>query len=308
MGAREDLGSDLAHAKAGSTPQTISAEVVDVTDAGVNLSMNGALLLDVPCPDTYRDRAAGDWVAVRPGVRPVVLWRLGPDPAAAEAERIQQAAEDALDDMQVVRAATWGTAAPSGSGWQQATTPWIRKTSSGKIELYFQLGSQSDTSPDAPAARPPKAVAVSPTDSGTWRNGHPDEYASSPTQGDWTGRGNRRGAWFYGSRIVDACQGKTVASMKVSFTRKRNAGANGKRPMHLYLHGHYSPPGGQLDLDDGPEYLLSLSVGGTGTATLPSSWRTKLANGTARGLAIYATGKTDYGSFTGGRITISFSA
>ncbi len=308
MGAREDLGVDLARAQAGSTPQTVSAEVVDTTDAGVNLNMNGALLLDVPCPDTYRDRAAGDWVAVRPGTRPVVLWRLGPDPAADETERIQAAAEAALDDMQVVRAATWGTAAPSGSGWQQATIPWIRKTSAGKIELYFQLGSQSDTSPSAPATRPPKTLTVSPTDSGTWRNSRPDEYASSPTQGDWTGRGNRRGAWFYGSRIVDACQGKTVASMKVSFTRKRGSGHNAKRPMHLYLHDHNSAPSGQLDLDDGPENLLSLSVGGTGTATLPSSWRTKLANGTARGLAIYANGSTDYASFTGGKITISFSA
>jgi hypothetical protein len=32
-------------------------------------------------------------------------------------------------------------------GWQQATVPFVRKNAEGKVELYFQLASQSDTSP-----------------------------------------------------------------------------------------------------------------------------------------------------------------
>lgn len=306
--AARALGEDLAIAK-GSTPTggTVSAQVVDVTDVGVNVDLGGALLLDVPCVDSYRNRTPGDWVALRPGARPVVMWRLGQDPGEVDEARVQTLAREVALDEQVVRSATWGTAAPSGTGWQTVQTLYLRKNSEGKVELYGQLAAQSDTSPDAPAERAPKPVTISPSSYGTWRGGRRDDYADYPTQGDWTGRGNRRGAWFYGSRIVDACAGKTVAKMTVKLTRRRGSGVNSKRPLHLYLHDHNSPPSGQLDLDDGPDELLSLSVGATGTATLPASWRNKLASGDARGLAIYASGSRDYMSVQGGSITITFS-
>lgn len=284
----------------------MSAEVVDVTDLGVNLSMGGALVLDVPCADSYRSRAAGDWVAVRPGARPVVVWRLGQDPGDADEATIRAVAKEVALDEQVVRAATWGTAAPSGSGWQQATVPFVRKTAEGQVELYFQLASQSDDSPSAPPGRVPKSVKVTANSSGSWRNGRRDEYRDYPFQGDYTGGGALRGGWFYGSKIADACAGKTVSKMTVSFSRRRGSGANARRPMRLYLHDHTSPPS-SLDLDEGPEELLSLSVGAQGTATIPAEWRTKLANGTRRGLAVYARGSRDYAAFSGGTITITFS-
>lgn len=302
------LGEDLARAlsSSGSRAGTVSAEVVDVTDAGVNVMMGGALVLDVPCADSYRGRKAGDWVAVRPGARPVVMWRLGADLGATDEATIKQLANEVALDVQVLRAATWGTAAPTGSGWQQVNTLYLRKNAEGKVELYGQLGSESETSPDAPAGRAPKPVTVTANSSGSWRNGRRDSYRDYPFQGDYTGGGNLRGAWFYGNEIADACSGKTVASMKVSFTRRRGSGANARRPMHLYLHDHTSPPS-WLDLDEGPEELLSLSVGANGTATLPADWRAKLASGTRKGLAIYASGSRDYASFTGGSITITFS-
>lgn len=308
MGIREQLGKDLdsLEAEAGGL-QTVSAEVIDVTEAGtVNIHMMGADIYGVACTDAYRNRKAGDTVAVRRGAVPVVLWRLGDDPADTEQASIEQTAKAAAEDAQVVRAATYGTGAPAGTGWQAASAVFMRKVD-GRLELYFQVGDASDPSPGTPSVPSPKPVTVSPTDSGTWRSGRPDEYASSPTQGDWTGRGNRRGAWFYGSRISDACAGKTVAKMTVAFARKTGSGVNAKRPMHLYLHAHASAPSGQLNLGDGPEELLRLSVGAKGTATLPKSWVNALASGSAKGLAIYASGSTDYMSVTGGKITISFS-
>lgn len=305
---RRALGEDIAAAgSSAGGAATVSAQVIDVTDTGVNLMVGGALLLDVACADAYRNRTAGDWVALRPGSRPVVMWRLGADPGEADADTIRSLAREVTLDEQVVRAATWGTAAPTGSGWQQATVPFVRKNSEGKVELYFQLASETDPSPPAPPGRAPKPVTISPSASGTWRSGRPDDYADYPIQGDWTGRGNRRGAWFYGTSIMSACSGKSVASMRVKFTRRKGSGVNGKRPLHLYLHDHNSPPSGQLDLDAGPEELLSLSVGATGTATLPASWRSQLASGAARGLAIYASGRSDYMSVQGGAVTITFS-
>lgn len=44
-----------------------------------------------------------------------------------------------------------------------------------------------------------------------------------------------------------------------------------------------------------------------GTATLPKNWVTALASGSAKGLAIYASGSSDYMAVTGGQITITFS-
>lgn len=294
--------------EAGSTGDVVSLKVADVTESGrVNLELgDGSLLLEVACPDSYRDRAAGDWVAVRMSSRPVVLWRLGADPADTETDRLQTAATQAASDLQVVRAATYGTGAPAGTGWQTASAVYMRKVD-GKLELYFQVGDASDPSPGTPSVPSPKPVSVSPSASGSWRGGRPDEYASTPVQGDWTGRGNRRGAWFYGSSIQNACSGKTVAKMTVAFSRRAGAGVNAKRPLHLYLHAHSSPPSGQLNLGSGPEDLLRLSAGAKGTATLPKSWASALASGSAKGLAIYASGANDYMAVTGGKITISFS-
>jgi hypothetical protein len=308
VGVRDKFGKNLSTLEAAASGlQTVTATVFDVTEDGkVNLTMQGADIYGVACTDAYRNRAAGDIVAVRRGAVPVVLWRLGDDPADTEQAAVEKIATETAQDLQVVRAATYGTGAPAGTGWQAASAVYARKVD-GKLELYFQVASVADPSPGTPTVPSPKAVTISPTDSGTWRSSRPDDYASAPTQGDWTGRGNRRGAWFYGSSIQSACAGKTVASMKVAFARKTGTGVNGKRPMHLYLHAHSSPPSGQLNLGSGPEELLSLSVGAKGTATLPASWAAALASGTAKGLAIYASGRTDYMAVTGGKITISFS-
>jgi hypothetical protein len=302
------LGTELAQKARTKTPKQATATVIDVTaDGRVNLDLLGTLVPDVPCTDSYRNRAAGDTVAVQLGARPVVLWRLGDDPAETDATSIKELAANAAQDLIAISAYTWGTGAPGGSGWQTVTQLYTRKDSNGIGQLYAQIGG-ADTSPPETPTRPPKTVSITPTDSGSWRSGRPDEYASAPTQGDWTGRGNRRGGWFYGTQIASACSGKTVSKMTVTLTRKRSTGRNSKVPIHLYLHNHTSAPSGQLNLGDGPEELLRLSVGAKGTATLPSSWRTALASGSARGLAIYATGSTDYAGLTGGTITITFSA
>lgn len=297
-----------ALSEAGTGGDVVSLQVADITESGrVNLQMgDGSLLLEVACPDSYRDRRAGDWVAVRMSSVPVVLWRLGADPADSGSDALQTAAQQAARDVQVVRAATYGTAVPTGDGWMQVTATFVRKVDD-RIEQYFQVASVTDPSPTAPGVPAPGPVTISPVSSGSWRNGRPDDYVDYPMQGDWTGGGNRRGAWFYGTKIADACAGKTVASMSAAFTRRSGSGVNAKRPLHLYLHAYTSPPSGQLNLGDGPEDLLRLSVGAKGTATLPSSWRSALASGSARGLAIYANGSSDYMAVSDGRITITFS-
>lgn len=308
--AARDLGQELGSAAPaqGLGGQIVGAQVDDVTESGrVNLILDGVLHLEVACADSYTDREPGDWVAVCTGPRPVVIWRLGADPGSASPDRVRELAADVASDMIPITAYTWGTDPPAGAGWQQVTALWTRPDSNGIGQLYAQLSTAGAPSPTPPATRPPKSATISPTASGSWRNGRPDDYASTPMQGDWTGNGPRRGAWFYSSAIATACAGKTVASMTVAFTRKTGSGANAKRPLHLYLHGYTTPPSGQLSLGAGPEELLRLSVGAKGTATLPAAWCTALASGAARGLAIYTTGRDDYMGVSGGAITIKFS-
>ncbi|WP_167519028.1 hypothetical protein [Streptomyces chryseus] len=287
----------------------MSAQVLDVTDEGVNLDMGGDLILDVPCLGSYRDRKAGDWVVVRPGTSPLVVGRTGDDPGAIDETAIRALAKEVALDEQVVRAFTWGTGAPAGTGWQgPATALYFRKHSSGKVEVYGQVASETDPSPTAPTAPAPKAATITANSSGAWRGGSRDGSRDNPFQGDYTGRGNLRGGWFYGTKIADACAGKTVAKMTVTITRLRGSGANDRRPVHLYLHDYTSPPSGQLSLPTGPEDLLSLSVGATGTASLPASWRSALAGGSMRGLGVYYDGTRDYAAFSGtANIVITFS-
>ncbi|MGQ4486900.1 hypothetical protein ACN6LM_003915 [Streptomyces sp. SAS_281] len=308
--AADDLARQLGTGTASPTAgEFVSAQVSDVTESGcVNLLMDGVLHLEVACADSYRDRKVGDWVAVRTGPRPVVIWRLGDDQGAASEPEIRKIAGDVASDMVPITAYTWGVDPPAGAEWQQVTALWTRPDPNGVGQLYAQVATAGAPPPTPPATRPPKSVTITPTDSGSWRNGRPDDYASAPMQGDWTGSGPRRGGWFYDGKIATACAGKTVAGMTVAFSRRTGSGVNGKRPMHLYLHNYASPPSGQLNLGDGPEELLRLSVGAKGTATLPASWRTALASGAARGLAIYTTGRDDYMGVNGGSITITFSA
>ena len=113
-----DARRRLARAVAGprTVPvRTVRAQVLDVTDRGVNLLLGTSIITDVPCPDSYADRKAGDWVTVQlTGTRPVVLWRLGPDPVDAEQDKV------------AVSALTWGSGAPAGSGWQAVTQLYVR--------------------------------------------------------------------------------------------------------------------------------------------------------------------------------------
>ncbi|WP_431980002.1 hypothetical protein [Streptomyces qinglanensis] len=308
MGVRDDLGRDLADRGRPGGLQTVSVQVVDVTESGrVNVDWGGALLTDVACTDAYRDRRAGDWVALRPGVRPVVLWRVGPDPGRDGDAATRALAAEAALDVQVVRSATWGTAAPTGMGWQEATTPWIRATNDGKIELYMQVGTQTAPPPSPPPSRPPSTVTVSSTGAYSWRGGRlTDSYYAA--QGDPGGVGGPlRGAFFYYD-VAAQCAGKTVASMQLTLWRVQDLGPSGGVTVRAYLHNYTDPPSGQLALGDGPQDLVRLSAGAKAHVSLPAAWAQALAAGTARGVAVYSPSSADYCELNGGDLTITFSS
>jgi hypothetical protein len=293
---KHDLGKLIAQgSRAASTNRVLSAEVVDVTDRGVNLDLGSeTYFLDAPCPDTYTDRKAGDRVAVqiRAG-QPVVLWRLGDDTAA--------------DNVNPIASVAWGPTAPTAPWMTYSSLRW-KARADGRVDLFFVKPSTDTTQPI------PAPVTLTPTSIASYINRHlshhgratqgpstPGPHAGSTYATSW------RGGFFYGTKIADACAGKTLASMQLKLTRQRGIGADRPRPAQVWLHNFVSAPADLWGMTDGPIPGLALSPGGTRLWDVPADWASQLAAGTAKGLAVYTSEPDDYLSLMDGSIVLTFA-
>lgn len=266
-----------------SAPFTVARVAAVRADGTVNLEVGGEILPAVPCTSGYPVRAAGDAVLVaRMGAGWSVLAKMG------------SAGEAAEDDAAV----SWGTSAPSGSGWQAASTVWVREG-----EVYAQ------TAAPAPASAAP--VKITPTDRAGYRDGGIDrgEYVAQGAHASYPHPWS--GAWVYGTSIADACAGKTVARMSVRVERVGKAhGAWGNVPVRLRLHAHTSLPSRTPTFITGNvSPTVSLQLGEADDLVLPAAWAASLASGEARGVGVTAGVGSDYALFTdaSGVITATFS-
>lgn len=120
-----------------------------------------------------------------------------------------------------------------------------------------------------------------------WRTDTDDLY-----QGQYGGNGNHQGCAFYGNG-PRSLAGATVTGANIQIHRKSAGGAAGSTGTTLYLVTQSTRPGGAPTLTSstaGP----SLSWGGTTTFGIPASWAQAMVDGTAGGLAIYASGGSPY--------------
>lgn len=287
MNGAHDLGVLVSVAMSSAEgDRVLTAKVIDVTATGVNLLIDGQTLVpDVPCADSYRGRASGDWVAVRVSAgQPVVMWRLGADVG-----------------LEAVASVLWGSGAAPAE-YSAVTAVSFLRNADGSVNLYLQ-------SADAPVYNPVQNIVplppttagsiVRPTDTGMWANGWRDPIQMAPAQGVKVTAPSTplTGAWFYGTAIADACTGHTVEGMWLRLTRE-SENNDGRLAVHLYLHGYESEPtpGTGLSLDGSPEDVAVLSPGASRRVAIPDSWWTILAAGTSKGLAVYA-GLEPYASF-----------
>jgi hypothetical protein len=134
---------------------------------------------------------------------------------------------------------------------------------------------------------PPEQTVVIDTSggNGNWSsgNGWQLDYVK---QGNY-GYGNRTGAWFFGTRILDTIgSGKTIKRMRVWMSRVSGKGSSAPAVHSIRYHGYTSRPSGNVSVS--PEIgTLTLGWGQSGWATISSSYYTAFANGTARGIALY---------------------
>lgn len=278
----DELAALVRDEVARQAPLTVATVAAVRSDGAVNLAFGDSIVENVPCGSGYPTRAKGDAVLVaKIAAGWAVVMSLGAAPAAAPAGT----------------KVSWGNGAPSGSGWQQASSVWVR---SG--EVYAQLA----TGP-APATDP---VTITPAQEVAWRDGAQDS-GQDPTQGAWSSYPHPyTSGWFYGTAIAAACSGLSAATMTVRLARSSSrSGSYGDVPVRLYLHSYASAPTGSPTLDDGPESPISLGLGESGSAHLPSSWVSALASGSARGIAVSAGVGSDYLVYQSGcgQITITFS-
>lgn len=269
----------------GATPRLQQMVVESTRDDGkVNLRWGESVFDGIPCSSSYVNRRAGDVVTVQmTSAGWLVQPPAGPAPPTAQV------------DTTVTR---WGTGAPEGSGWQKATQVWVRDG-----EVYAQLDAAPTVPPSAPTNSP--KVSIGPNNDVLYSNGRRFTYYNGghPVQG---GYGNYAGAWFYGTKIADACTGKTVKAMSLRLVRRAAGQSVSIRP-RLYLHDSATTTNTTPALHNLWTPAKGLSRGESDTYDLPSALVNQLASGTAKGFAVRASGGyvLQYGAASGA-LTITF--
>lgn len=158
---------------------------------------------------------------------------------------------------------------------------------------------------------PPDAAVVWQNSYGGW---HRTQAINSgrPVQGAYGGPLNH-GGWFYGTKIVDACQGHTASGMWVDLTRSSAYHGNPRDVrVILWLIADGSPSSGLPTFTKqayGPALERGGSTPGQGFA-LDASWVADLASGAAKGIGVRGYASLDsYIQFGDcGEIHIEFSA
>lgn len=242
-------------------------------DGLVNLAWGEAIINNVAANQSYNPRAEGDVVLV---LNHPAGWRVI-DKIGGPVD-IETELPDPVD-------LEFGTPAPGGN-FVQASAVWVQEG-----RLYVQTGEGPPPQPDDPPAPPkaskPKPVTLSPSKRQGYRSGRKDNQrfaqgASPEYPKAWTS------IWLYGSKIADACQGKTVDTMKIRVARtKAYHGSPRKVTPKLGLHDYSSAPGSTPSLSrrwNGK----SLGLGQSEWMTIPASQAARLASGADKGIGIGA--------------------
>lgn len=270
----------------------ISADLMTVTalryDGSVNLEWGTTPLTGIPAMRSYSPRQVGDVVLV---LRTPAGWRvLGPVGPATTPEVAQDST------------VTWGQGPPEGSGWQPGTTTYVRDG-----QLYVDLTAPpTSTSPSAGVRK----VTIEPTTTAAYRDGHRDSSkGGQPRQGAWPSYPHPwSGIWCYGTKIADACQGKTVQkmTMRLSRTRAAHGSSSGVRPA-FGLHDKTTPSPSLPQLTgrwSGPPLTHGQIID---SYELPDDVASALASGAKRGIGVSAPTGNQYLIFAAcGEITIHY--
>lgn len=166
----------------------------------------------------------------------------------------------------------------------------------------------ADTSLPEDDVTGPDTVVLSAVDSGTWGGSWSD--SDIITQGSLTGADGGLGCWLYDAR-VDAIAGWTVTGASLHIVR--SPAGDGPAAVHVVAHTASSRLSTPTVVGD-PVAAGTVLPGETADLPLPAAMVQQLADGTAQGLAVVASGATDWcqligagTDITSGQITITRS-
>jgi len=252
-----------------------SGTVVDLrADGTLNVALDGGLLNAVRYPSWYAPRIGDtviiDWV----GTQAYVDTCLTPGRLVQPVIPVPQViVSDSLP----------------GAGWDTITggSLYVR---TGGTDLWLVRITEG-TAPEV-------VETITASGSGTWdpTNGWRLDDAK-PRQGDWAGDGSgtSTGLWFYPT--ITPPSGRVLTRAQMTVVRDNRGGRSwGPMQLHLYLHSHTSPPGGQPAVDNGPLDLggATPALGAAVTFDLPLDYAGTLITGARKGLGIFSPDYSQY--------------
>lgn len=196
------------------------------------------------------------------------------------------------------------------------------------LRVYMGIASGYGSLPSAPAAtsnlygqiignfstdagtQPPPIAVSEKTESWTqsasesWRPQNNGWSAASTgtdvIQGYWSGYGKYYGLWFFGSAPSTAVTGKSIKQIRIWVQRKTSGGVSGLVPIVFRPHGYTSKPAGQPTMLSA-WHTQGFKPGEGKWVTLPTSFHSLFANGSAKGIGIYvdSTSSGDYARMIG---------
>lgn len=206
------------------------------------------------------------------------------------------------------------------------------------LVAYMGIASGYGSLPSAPAAtsnlygqiignfstnagtQPPPITVSEKTDSWnqtaseSWRPQFSGQWSGSSTgsdviQGYWSGYGKYYGLWFFGSAPSTAVTGKTIKQIRIWVQRKSSGGVSGSVPIVFRPHGYTTKPAGQPTMLSA-WHTQGFAPGEGKWVTLPSSFHSLFANGSAKGIGIYvdSLASGDYARMIGtAKLEITYS-
>lgn len=277
-------------------------------DGTVTLGSDEVAITNVQCSSAYPVRKVGDKVLVlKSGPSWTVFAKA--ESTAADGTITIQNLYDAVDSLhaQLLKeipqsiSLVFGSSS-SPSGYDSVTDVFVRDNGNGNFQLYLRgaSGTASTRDTDSNAGK-----VVNQSGYASWSNLDGDKDTGRVRQG---GNDAWMGAWFYGTKISEACAGKNVATMSLALKRTSDGVAAGL--VRAYLHDGKTATS-KPNLLDGPQSPFTMAPSESRSFLLPSTWIARLAdpNDSARGVAVYSPELAEYipYSTTSGALTITFA-
>lgn len=188
------------------------------------------------------------------------------------------------------------------------TTAAVGQFSAGTVVGTYTV---DGATPPAPPAPPQTTRRFTEIEANSYRDNFGGQWSGTSgstgrdvMQGQWQQWGLYRGCWFFGSTLSTTLTGKTIKQMRIYIKRISSGGYSAATPIYIKPHTHATRPGGAPTFLS-PLHTVDMAWGEGKWITLPTSFHTVFANGTAKGIGIYtASTNNRYYSRMNGDITL----